>query len=101
MLRPGHTPGHTNWLIQSGAERLLIWGDIVHVPEVQTARPEACMVFDSDASQAEATRRRIFDHVTADKLMVTGMHMHFPGFSRLVKAGTGYRLIPAAWEQAL
>ena len=31
MLRPGHTPGHTNWLIQSGDDRLLIWGDIVHL----------------------------------------------------------------------
>ena len=41
MLRPGHTPGHTNWLIQSGGERLLIWGDIVHLAAVQLARPEA------------------------------------------------------------
>ena len=35
---PGHTPGHTNWLIQSGGERLLIWGDIVHLASVQLAR---------------------------------------------------------------
>jgi glyoxylase-like metal-dependent hydrolase (beta-lactamase superfamily II) len=97
----GHTPGHTGYLIASGNEQLLIWGDIVHVPEVQTARPEACMAFDSDTSAAEATRRRVFDMVVADKLMVTGMHLHFPGFSRLVKRGAGYQLIPAAWEQAL
>lgn len=97
----GHTPGHTGYLVASGNEQLLIWGDIVHVPEVQTARPEVCMAFDSDTGQAEATRRRVFDMVVADKLMVTGMHMHFPGFSRLVKSGTGYRIIPAAWEHAL
>lgn len=96
----GHTPGHTGYLVSSGNETLLIWGDIVHVPEVQTARPEVCMAFDSDASRAEATRRRVFDMVVADKLMVTGMHMHFPGFSRLIKSGAGYRIIPAAWEQA-
>ena len=36
----GHTPGHTAYLIGSGNEQLLIWGDTVHVPEVQTARPE-------------------------------------------------------------
>jgi glyoxylase-like metal-dependent hydrolase (beta-lactamase superfamily II) len=97
----GHTPGHTGYLISSGNEQLLIWGDIVHVPEVQTARPEVCMAFDSDTSAAEATRRRVFDMVATDKLMVTGMHLHFPGFSRLVKRGTGYQLMPAAWEQAL
>lgn len=97
----GHTPGHTGYLLSSGNESLLIWGDIVHVPEVQTARPEVCMAFDTDKAQAEATRRRVFDMVTTDKLMVTGMHLHFPGFAHVVRAGSGYRLIPMAWEQAL
>jgi len=97
----GHTPGHTGYLISSGGESLLIWGDIVHVPEVQTARPEACMAFDTDTAQAEATRRRVFDMVATDKLMVTGMHLHFPGFSHLIKDGSGYRLIPTAWEHSL
>ena len=101
MPLPGHTPGHTGYMVSSGNAQMLIWGDIVHVPEVQTARPEACMVFDSDATQAEATRRRIFDVVATDKMLVTGMHLHFPGFTRLIKSGTGYRLIPAAWEQGL
>ncbi len=97
----GHTPGHTGYLVASGGQSLLIWGDIVHVPEVQTARPEVCMAFDSDKGQAEATRRRVFDMVATDRLLVTGMHLHFPGFTHLVQQGTGYRLIPAAWEQAL
>ena len=97
----GHTPGHSGFLVSSGTEQLLIWGDIVHVPEVQTARPEVCMAFDSDTTAAEATRRRTFDMVAADKLMFTGMHLHFPGFSRLVRSGSGYRIIPAPWEQAI
>ncbi len=97
----GHTPGHCGYLISSGNEQLLIWGDTVHVPEVQTLRPEVCMAFDTDPKQAEATRRRVFDMVATDKLLVTGMHLHFPGFSRLIRDGAGYRLIPAAWEQAL
>ena len=99
--RPGHTPGHTTFLISSGNEQLLIWGDIVHVPEVQTARPEVCMEFDTDADAAAAQRRKVFDMVAADRLLVTGMHMHFPGFAHLVRRGTGYQLIPAAWEQEL
>lgn len=97
----GHTPGHSGYMISSGGESLLIWGDIVHVPEVQTARPEVCMAFDSDKGQAEATRRRVFDMVATDKLAVTGMHLHFPGFTHLVRDGSGYRLIPIAWEQAI
>lgn len=97
----GHTPGHSGYLISSGGEQLLIWGDIVHVPELQTQRPEVCMAFDTDPGQAEATRRRVFDMVATDKLLFTGMHMHFPGFSRLTRDGSGYRIHTAAWEHAL
>jgi glyoxylase-like metal-dependent hydrolase (beta-lactamase superfamily II) len=99
--RPGHTPGHTTFMISSGKDQLLVWGDTVHVPEVQTARPEVCMEFDTDKDAAAASRRKVFDMVATDRLLVTGMHLHFPGFAHLVRSGTGYRLIPAAWEQTL
>ena len=96
----GHTPGHTSFMISSGSAQLLIWGDTVHVPEVQTARPEVCMEFDTDADAAAATRRRVFDMVATDRLAITGMHLHFPGFAHLVRRGNAYQLIPESWEQA-
>jgi glyoxylase-like metal-dependent hydrolase (beta-lactamase superfamily II) len=43
---PGHTPGHSGWLIASGKESLLIWGDLVHLASVQVARPDTGLVFD-------------------------------------------------------
>jgi glyoxylase-like metal-dependent hydrolase (beta-lactamase superfamily II) len=95
----GHTPGHSGFLVSSGPDQLLIWGDTVHVPEVQTARPEVCMAFDTDTKAAEAARRRVFDMAATDKLLVTGMHLDFPGFAHLVQRGSGYQLIPTAWEQ--
>jgi glyoxylase-like metal-dependent hydrolase (beta-lactamase superfamily II) len=95
---PGHTPGHTAFLVESGGESLLIWGDTVHVPEVQLARPEVTMEFDSDPDAAAAARRRIFDMAASERLLVAGMHLHFPGFGRMAKRGTGYVLVPEAWE---
>jgi glyoxylase-like metal-dependent hydrolase (beta-lactamase superfamily II) len=69
----GHRPGHTSFLISSGNEQLLIWGDTVHVPEIKTARPEVCVEFDTDPDAAVATRRRVFDMVATDGLAITGI----------------------------
>jgi glyoxylase-like metal-dependent hydrolase (beta-lactamase superfamily II) len=97
----GHTPGHTAYLVASGNDQLMIWGDTVHVPEVQTAFPDAGMAFDTDLAAAAASRRRMFDRVSADRTLVAGMHLHFPAFARLARRGEGYALYPEAWVHAL
>ncbi|MBV9565474.1 MAG: MBL fold metallo-hydrolase [Bradyrhizobium sp.] len=94
---PGHTPGHTAFVISSGRQSMMIWGDTVHVPEVQVAMPDAMMEFDTDPEAAAKRRLRTFDMVIADDLLVGGMHLHFPGFAYLTKDGTGYRLIAEQW----
>jgi glyoxylase-like metal-dependent hydrolase (beta-lactamase superfamily II) len=96
----GHTPGHSGYMIASGGKSLLIWGDMIHVPEVQVPRPEVTMVFDTDPNQAAATRKRTFDMVATDKQLIAGMHVHFPGFAHLVKQGDGYLMLPEPWDQA-
>ena len=97
----GHTPGHTAYLVASGNDQLMIWGDTVHVPEVQTAFPDAGMGFDTDLAMAAASRKRMFDRVSADRVLVAGMHLHFPAFARLARRGEGYALYPEAWVHAL
>src|SRR6201996_6291208 len=93
----GHTPGHTAYLVASGDEQLMIWGDTVHVPEVQVALPEAGMAFDTDLAAAAAARKRMFDRVAADGVLIAGMHVHFPSFSRLRRKGDAYELLPEPW----
>ncbi len=100
MPLPGHTPGHSGYLIASGDTSLLIWGDIVHVPDIQIPRPEVTIEFDTDPHAAAATRRRVLDIVSNDRQLVAGMHMHFPGFAHVVKQGEGYLMIPEPWDQA-
>jgi len=97
----GHTPGHTAYLVASGKDQLMIWGDTVHVPEVQTAFPEAGMAFDTDLAAAAAARKRMFDRVAADGILVAGMHLHFPSFSHLARRGDAYALYPEAWVHTL
>jgi glyoxylase-like metal-dependent hydrolase (beta-lactamase superfamily II) len=97
----GHTPGHTGYLVSSKGEQLLIWGDIVHMPDIQTQRPDVYMEPDVDGQAAIATRKRTMDMVATDRLLAAGMHMHFPGFLNLNKRPNGgYELIPEIWNQA-
>jgi glyoxylase-like metal-dependent hydrolase (beta-lactamase superfamily II) len=95
----GHTPGHSGYMVSSGRDSLLIWGDIIHVPEVQIPRPEVTMAFDTDPHAAAATRTRVFDMVTNDRQPIAGMHVHFPGFAHMTRGGDGYIMLPEPWDQ--
>jgi glyoxylase-like metal-dependent hydrolase (beta-lactamase superfamily II) len=95
---PGHTPGHTGFIVTSGNDSLLVWGDIVHAPAAQFAHPEWAIAFDVDQAQAIASRRAILDRAAADRLLVTGMHLDFPGFGHVTRAGPAYGFTPAFWR---
>lgn len=81
----GHTPGHTGYRIASGADALLIWGDVVHIPELQIPNPDVCVVLDTDSRAAASTRRRALDMVSVEGITVAGMHLHYPGFCKIAR----------------
>ncbi|MEX5383324.1 MBL fold metallo-hydrolase [Cronobacter muytjensii] len=89
---PGHTPGHTGFRIDSKGESLLIWGDIVHFPHIQSARPEVSIVFDHDPAQAAATRKRLLAQAAREQLLVAGMHLGRQGFAWVRESDDGYRI---------
>src|SRR5262249_1985608 len=96
VLLAGHTPGHTGWLIQSGKDGLLIWGDLVHLAAIQIARPDTGLIYDVDPQAACATRKRMFDRVAPDNLRVGGARLDFPGFGSIVRKGPGFAFEPDA-----
>ena len=50
---------------------------------------------------AVATRRRMLDMAATERLLVTGMHLHFPGFGHVGREGATYRYYPEPWRQTL
>jgi len=74
----GHTPSHTAYRISDGSESVLVWGDTVHVPEIQTRNPDVTLDFDSDPDASAIMRRRLLEMATVDWLLIAGMHVHFP-----------------------
>lgn len=90
----GHTPGHSAYLLRSGDQSLLIWGDLVHNHAVQFVRPEVAMEFDVDKSKAVAARKALFARAASEKLLVGGMHLPFPGIGHVRREPRGYAWVP-------
>jgi glyoxylase-like metal-dependent hydrolase (beta-lactamase superfamily II) len=101
MAAPGHTPGHTVYVIDSKGEKLILWGDLMHVAPVQFADPSVAIGFDYDIAAAKASRARVFAEAAASGAMVGGAHLPFPAMGHLRKSGTGYEFVPVNYSTLL
>jgi len=94
----GHSPGHMAYHVESQGRRLLIWGDVSNHYIFTIQHPEWQAGFDDDKDAAIATRKRVFDMVATDKLLIAGSHLPFPGVGHVAKASTGYAYVPVQWD---
>jgi glyoxylase-like metal-dependent hydrolase (beta-lactamase superfamily II) len=97
----GHTPGHTSYVLSSGADKVFIQSDVTNDPDLFARNPGWHLMFDQDPVRAEATRRKVYDMIAAEKMRVQGFHYPFPGLAHLEKDGAGYRWVPAPWNPVL
>jgi glyoxylase-like metal-dependent hydrolase (beta-lactamase superfamily II) len=94
LATPGHTPGHSFYSLESKGERLVFWGDIVHVGEVQFPNPSVTIQFDADTTAAAAQRKKAFADAAKGGYLVAPAHISFPGIGHLRVDGEGYRWLP-------
>ncbi len=98
---PGHTPGHISLLFSSGNEQLLHLVDTVHHHVFSFERPDWTIAFDADPATAVATRKRILDRASADRLRVFGAHLPFPGLGHVrIRAKGSYEHVLEPWGTA-
>jgi glyoxylase-like metal-dependent hydrolase (beta-lactamase superfamily II) len=89
----GHTAGHSGYRIESADRSLLIWGDIVHFPQIQIARPDVSIAFDQDPLLSAKTRSKLLDVVSSDNILIAGMHLGELGFAHIQRKGNLYRIV--------
>ncbi len=93
MRVPGHTAGHTMFIIGHNQAQRFLWGDIMHCMAVQARYPDVTIVFDSDEAQARESRRRVLRMVADTGIPVFGLHLPDPGvwtFQSLPDGGYAY-----------
>ena len=89
---PGHSIGHTSFIVASGGKKLFVQSDVCNNVAVFAPYPDWHGFFDQDPPKAAATRRKVYDMLVAEKLPVQGYHFPFPALARIEKQGDGYRV---------
>ena len=97
----GHSWGHNSHIIASGASKVFVQGDVTHVPFLFVRHPDWHAFYDQDGPKAEATRRKVYDMLVAEKMLIQGFHYPFPSLAHVEKSGTGYREIPVPWSPTI
>jgi len=81
---PGHTPGHMSIMINSGGERGIILGDVLH-NAVQVHETDWVSRADIDPATTRVTRRDLMERLEREGIPVAAVHMAAPGFGRIVR----------------
>lgn len=92
---PGHTPGHSGFMISSGGRSLFVAGDLIHHP-IQIECPGVGMLFDVDMEEGTRTRRRILAHLAEVSTPAFFYHLPIGRPCRVERRGRGFTLMPAA-----
>ena len=97
----GHCIGHTSFILSSGNSKLFIQSDVTNNPDLFARHPEWSANFDQDGPMAVATRKKVYDMLVAEKMLVQGFHYPFPGLAHVEKADSGYRVVPMPWSPTI
>src|SRR5262249_34235510 len=91
MHTPGHTVGHTCFVINSGAKSLFVVGDLTH-HVILVEKPRMEVAFDTDPKQGVETRIKVMDMLASQRMPALVYHLPWPGIGHFAKRGDGFSL---------
>jgi glyoxylase-like metal-dependent hydrolase (beta-lactamase superfamily II) len=97
MATPGHTYGHTAFVISSGGQTLFVGGDLVH-HDIIIEKPRMEDAFDTDRKMAIETRVRTMSMLSSQKMLSLIYHTAWPGLGHFSTRGDGFRFEPIAMD---
>ena len=100
MLTPGHTVGHTSFVITSGGKSLFVVGDLMH-HVILVEKPRMEVAFDTDPKQGIETRIKVMDLLAKDRMPALVYHMPWPGIGHFAKQGDGFRYVAEPMQLVL
>jgi glyoxylase-like metal-dependent hydrolase (beta-lactamase superfamily II) len=98
MSTPGHTVGHTVFMITSDGKTLAVIGDLTHHQVLLMLKPRIQFVNDTDPLQSANTRVRVLDMLATNRIPLLGYHFPWPGLGHVAKFGDGFQYFPAPMQ---
>lgn len=95
MYAPGHTVGHSIFLITSDGQTMAAIGDTTHHHVLLLERPLMEFAFDTDPKLSAQTRFKVLDMLAQERIPMIAYHFPWPGIGHIAKAGEGFHFYPA------
>ncbi|WP_250008080.1 MBL fold metallo-hydrolase [Actinoplanes sp. M2I2] len=96
-LAPGHTPGSAVLRLESGTDRALFVGDVVHTP-LQMLHPDHDTCLSEDQAEGARSRRRILEQAVTTNSLIVPAHFGTPAAAEVTRTNGTYsikRWVPA------
>lgn len=90
----GHTPGHTLYELTSSTEKMLFWGDLIHVAAVQLESFDLGINYDLNKREAAIQRGISYKAAANEGYLIASRHIMFPGIGRIVNSSKGFNWMP-------
>jgi glyoxylase-like metal-dependent hydrolase (beta-lactamase superfamily II) len=94
LATPGHTPGHTMFMISSGNEELCVLCDIAFHDPLSFAFPTGESAYDYDRPMGARTRVGTLARLADTRTRLISFHAPWPGIGHVARAGTAFRYVP-------
>jgi glyoxylase-like metal-dependent hydrolase (beta-lactamase superfamily II) len=101
IAAPGHTVGHTVFMISSGGKQMAYIGDLTHHPVLLMQKPLTEFAYDTDPKQSAQTRVKLLTMFADQKTPIIAYHFAWPGYGHVAKQGDGFRYFPEPMNMAL
>ena len=98
---PGHTVGHTIFMISSGGKQLCYIGDLTHHPVLLMEKPLTEFAYDTDPKQSAQTRVKMLNMLATNRIPILAYHFAWPGVGHVAKQGDGFRYYPEGMNMSL
>jgi len=98
IFAPGHTVGHTVFMIDSAGKQMCFIGDLTHHQYLLMEKPLTEFAYDTDPKQSAQSRVKMLNMLAANRIPLLAYHFPWPGIGHVAKMGDGFRFVPSPMQ---